>query len=154
VQQRSRTLALVSLAVMIALLLPAFALRLDASDAGNDPANLSSHHAFDMLAQGFGAGFNGPLTLVAKLPRRDQAAALVAVRAAASATPGVVAVTQPRIGRMGAIAVMQVYPDSAPQAQATTDLFNRLRHQLPTGCQSFAAGRHLQGRRRGDRVAA
>ena len=130
VQQRPRTLAVVSLAVMIALLVPAFALRLDTSDAGNDPANVSSRHAFDLLARGFGPGFNGPLTLVAKLPRRDQAPALATVRAAASATRGVVAVTQPRIGHTGAIAVMQVYPDSAPQAQATTDLVNRLRHQV------------------------
>ena len=130
VQQRPRTLAVVSLAVMIALLVPAFALRLDTSDAGNDPANVSSRHAFDLLARGFGPGFNGPLTLVARLPRRDQAPALATVRAAASATRGVVAVTQPRIGHTGAIAVMQVYPDSAPQAQATTDLVNRLRHQV------------------------
>ena len=130
VQQRPRTLAVVSLAVMVALLVPAFALRLDTSDAGNDPANVSSRHAFDLLARGFGPGFNGPLTLVAKLPRRDQAPALATVRAAASATRGVVAVTQPRIGHTGAIAVMQVYPDSAPQAQATTDLVNRLRHQV------------------------
>ena len=130
VQERPRSLAVVSLAVMIALLVPAFALRLDASDAGNDPANVSSHHAFDMLARGFGPGFNGPLTLVAKLPRRDQGPALASVGAAAWATRGVVAVTQPRIGRTGAIAVMQVYPDSAPQAQATTDLVNRLRHQV------------------------
>ena len=130
VQEHPRSLAVVSLAVMIALLVPAFALRLDASDAGNDPAKLSSHHAFDMLARGFGPGFNGPLTLVAKLPRRDQGPALASVRAAAGATPGVVAVTQPRIGRTGTIAVMQVYPDSAPQAQATTDLVNRLRHQV------------------------
>ena len=56
--------------VMIALLVPVFAMRLDSSDAGNDPANVSSRHAFDLLAQGFGQGFNGPLLLVAQLPRR------------------------------------------------------------------------------------
>ena len=49
---------------MVALLLPVFALRLNPSDAGNDPANTSTRHAFDMLAKGFGAGFNGPLLIV------------------------------------------------------------------------------------------
>ena len=90
-----------SLAVMVALLVPVFAMRLDSSDAGNDPASTSSRHAFDLLAQGFGAGFNGPLLLVAELPRRDQTAALAALRAAVGATPGVVAVTQPRIAPSG-----------------------------------------------------
>ena len=90
-------LATVSVAVMIALLIPAFALRLDSSDAGNDPANVSSRHAFDLLAQAFGAGFNGPLSLVAELPGHDREAALSALRALVSAVPDVVAVTQPRI---------------------------------------------------------
>jgi RND superfamily putative drug exporter len=130
VQARPRPLALVSLGLMIAALIPVFAMRLDTSDAGNDPANLSSHHAFDLLAQGFGQGFNGPLLLVAELHRSGQAAALPAVRAAVSATPGVTAVTAPRIAPSGAVAVMQVYPSSAPQALATTELVNRLRRDV------------------------
>jgi putative drug exporter of the RND superfamily len=130
VKARPWPLAAGSLAVMIALLIPAFALRLDTSDAGNDPANLSSRHAFDMLAQGFGAGFNGPLTLVTEMPGGDQAAALAAVRAATVSTPGVVAVTQPRLAPSGRVAVMQVYPNSAPQASATTNLVNILRHRV------------------------
>jgi len=130
VQRRPLPLAVVSLAVMVALLLPVTGLRMNNSDAGNNPSSLSSRHAFDLLAQGFGSGFNGPLTLVAELGHRDHAAALSAVRTAAAATAGVVAVTQPRIGPSGTVAVMQVYPDSAPQALATTNLVNRLRHQV------------------------
>ncbi len=130
VQARPWPLAIVSLALMILLMSPVIAIRLDSSDAGNDPANTSSRHAFDLLASGFGAGFNGPLLLVAELSGRDQAAALPALRAAVSATPGVVAVTQPRIAPSGAVAVLQVYPDSAPQASATTDLVNHLRDQV------------------------
>ncbi|HEY5196359.1 MAG TPA: MMPL family transporter [Solirubrobacteraceae bacterium] len=130
VQARPRPLALVSLGLMIAALIPVFAMRLDTSDAGNDPANLSSRHAFDLLAQGFGQGFNGPLLLVAELHRSGQAAGLPAVRAAVSATPGVIAVTAPRIAPSGTVAVMQVYPSSAPQALATTELVNRLRRDV------------------------
>jgi putative drug exporter of the RND superfamily len=130
VRARPVPLALVSLAVMVALLLPAFALRLDISDAGNDPATLSSHQAFDLLADGFGPGFNGPLTLVAEVPTGDRASNLDAIRAAALATPGVTAVTQPLLSPNGALAVMQAYPHSSPQAQATTDLVRRLRQQV------------------------
>jgi putative drug exporter of the RND superfamily len=127
VQRRPWPLAIVSLAVMVALLSPALALRLDSSDAGNDPATVSSRHAFDLLAQGFGQGFNGPLLIVAELHGGDHAAALTQLRDATSGVPGVVAVTQPRISPSGAVAVMQVYPRSAPQALATTNLVNDLR---------------------------
>jgi RND superfamily putative drug exporter len=130
VQARPWPLTFISLAVMVALLIPVFALRLDASDAGNDPATTSSRQAFDLLANGFGAGFNGPLLLVAELPGRDQLGALPAVRAAVLATPDVAAVTAPRVAPSGAVAVMTVYQRSAPQAPATTDLVNRLRHEV------------------------
>jgi RND superfamily putative drug exporter len=130
VQARPWPLAIVSLALMIALLAPVLAMRLDSSDAGNDPANVSSRHAFDLLASGFGAGFNGPLLLVAQLPQRTSTSALPALRSAVSATPDVVAVTQPRLGPSGTIAVIQAYPDSAPQALTTTNLVNRLREDV------------------------
>jgi putative drug exporter of the RND superfamily len=130
VQARPRPLAIVSAALMIALLIPALALRLDSSDAGNDPVNVSSRHAYDLLARGFGAGFNGPLTLVAQLPGRDRDAALPALRAAVSTVPDVVAVTQPQLAPSGTVAVLQAYPASAPQAQASTNLVNRLRHDV------------------------
>jgi RND superfamily putative drug exporter len=135
VQARPRSLTVLSLGVMIALLVPAFALRLETSDAGNDPANVSSRHAFDLIARGFGPGFNGPLMLVAKLRAGNSAPALAAVRAAAGRAPGVVAVTQPRVASTGRLAVMEVYPASAPQASATSDLVNRLRHQVLPGVE-------------------
>jgi RND superfamily putative drug exporter len=130
VQARPWPLAIVSLAAMVLLMSPVVAIRLDSSDAGNDPANTSSRHSFDLLAEGFGAGFNGPLVLVAELSGTGRATALAALRATVSATPGVVAVTQPRIAPSGAVAVVQVYPNSAPQATATTNLVNHLRDQV------------------------
>ena len=133
VQAHPWPFAIGGLAVMIALLLPVLTLRLDSSDAGNDAAGLSSRQAFDLLAEGFGPGFNGPLLLVAELPAGSQATALPALRAALSATPGVVAVTQPRIAPSGTTAVLRVYPNSAPQAQATTKLVNHLRGDVLPG---------------------
>jgi RND superfamily putative drug exporter len=112
---------------MIALLVPVLAMRLDSSDAGNDPSSTSSRHAFDLLAQGFGPGFNGPLLLVVQLPHSNDPAALPELGALMRSTPGIVAVTQPRIAPGGAIAVIDAYPDSAPQALKTTNLVNHLR---------------------------
>ena len=115
---------------MIALLIPAFALRLDTSDAGNDPANHQLPARLRHARAGFRPGFNGPLTLVAEVRGRGQAAALAEIRLAALATPDVGAATEPRLSPSGRIGVIQVYPDSAPQASATTELVNTFRHRL------------------------
>ncbi len=127
VQARPWPLAIISLGVMLALLLPVFALRLESSDAGNDPANTSTRHAYDLLAQGFGGGFNGPLLIVTELPSRNQTSGLPALQAAVKRTPNVVAVTAPRVSPAGNIAVFEAYPGSSPQAAATTTLVNHLR---------------------------
>ncbi|HUE27399.1 MAG TPA: MMPL family transporter [Solirubrobacteraceae bacterium] len=130
VQSHPWPLAILSTAVMIAVLLPVFAIRLENSDAGNDPSGTSTRQAFDLLAKGFGPGFNGPLLLVAQLPAGNQSSALSQLQKTVSGTKGVVAVTQPKISPSGSVAVMQAFPGSAPQATATTDLVNRLRHSV------------------------
>ncbi len=130
VQARPWPLALAASAVMIGFLIPVTQLRLDNSDAGNDPSNTSTHEAFNLLSQGFGPGFNGPLSLVAELRSPAQAGALPALRAAVASAPGVAAVSDPRLSPSGAVAVLTAYPASAPQDQATTDLVNHLRHDV------------------------
>ena len=56
--------AVVALARRGVIALPFFSLRLGSSDQGNDPVGTTTREAYDMLAQGFGPGFNGPLLLV------------------------------------------------------------------------------------------
>jgi putative drug exporter of the RND superfamily len=116
------------LSVMLVLAIPALSLRLGQSDAGNDPASLTSRRAYDLLAKGFGPGFNGPLQVVAELPSTSDGAALGRVAAALRATPGVASVAGPALSPRGTTAVYQAFPRSAPQSRATTDLVNRLRH--------------------------
>ena len=130
IQRHPVRMAAVSLAVMIAALSPVFALRLDTSDAGNDASSLTSRHAFDLLAQGFGPGFNGPLLIVAELPSPVDTPALTAVRGAVRATADVRNVTTAFYSPSRRIAVFEAYPGSAPQAQATTDLVNKLRNDV------------------------
>jgi len=120
-------MAIISMLIMLLLLIPLNSLRLDSSDAGNDPANTSTRQAFDMLAAGFGPGFNGPLTIVTELPTPASQADLPALRNLVAATPGIIAVTPPRIAPSGTVAVMSAFPKSAPQDQTTTNLVNHLR---------------------------
>jgi len=130
VQARPWRLAFASLVVMVVLLTPVFALRLDTSDAGNDPAGTNTRQAFDMLARGFGAGFNGPLLLVAELPKGTNLSSAAPALHALETTPDVAAISQPRLAPSGNVAVAQVYPRSAPQDTTTTNLVNNMRHHV------------------------
>ena len=53
--------------VLVALALPLFSMRLAFTDAGNDPTYLTTAPGLDLLAQGFGPGFNGPLVIAAAM---------------------------------------------------------------------------------------
>src|SRR5204863_1045222 len=74
VQRRPVLAAVASTALMVALAVPALGLHLGASDAGNDPPANTTRRAYDLVAQGFGAGFNGPLQVAAQLPKAHDAA--------------------------------------------------------------------------------
>ncbi len=138
--------AIVGLALMLALAAPVLGMRLASSDAGNDPRGQTTREAFDLLAEGFGEGFNGPLQVVAVLPPRGDAAALAQIEAALRRQPGVASVGAPQLAPGGRTAVLLAYPRSAPQDEATTDLVNRLRDvALPplearTGATVLVAG--------------
>src|SRR6185437_278354 len=82
-----------------------------------------------LVAQGFGKGFNGALQVVTQLPHAGDQAALSRVTAALKTTPGVASVSAPEFSPQGQTAVYQVFPRTAPQSQATTDLVTRLRDQ-------------------------
>jgi RND superfamily putative drug exporter len=120
------------LAIMLTLASPALALRLGNSDAGNNPSGQTTRQAYDLLAKGFGAGVNGPLLLVASLPHRDDATALASIANAVRTNSDVAAVSAARLSPRGRTAVFNVYPRSAPQALASTELVTSLRrHTLP-----------------------
>jgi RND superfamily putative drug exporter len=132
--------ATAGLAIMLTLAAPALALRLGNSDAGNNPTSTTTRQAYDLLAKGFGPGFNGPLQVVVSLPRTGDVAASAEVAAALRAQPDVASVSPPRLSPDGQTAVLLAYPRSAPQALATTQLVERLRaHTLPPVAHSSGA---------------
>src|SRR5579884_3181315 len=145
VQSHPWPLALVTVLAMLALLFPVFGLRLANSDAGNDATSQSTRQAYDMLARGFGPGFNGPLLLVTELRGSSTATPLPQLHQAVASTPDVAAVTPPRISPSGAIAVVEAYPRSAPQSAATADLVSRLRSNVLPPLEHRTGARVLVG---------
>jgi len=117
-------LAAAGLAVMIAVSIPVLHLRLGFADSSNDPTSSTTYKAYEMLAEGFGPGFNGPLLLVAQTGSAADRAALDRLDRALTAVPGVAAVqtgaaqTRPSTGP--AVEVTRILPATAPQAQATS----------------------------------
>jgi putative drug exporter of the RND superfamily len=146
VQRRPRSIAAIAALAMLLIAAPATALRLGNSDASNDPANHTTHRAYELLARGFGQGFNGPLLVVAKVPNLKREAAVARLREAIAATPGVVAVAPAKVNPAGTVATITVYPRSSPQAYATSQLVTHLRqHVIPpvaarTGMSVYVGG--------------
>ena len=123
----SAVLALVVVGVLAA---PFFSLRLGSSDQGNDPVGTTTRTAYDLLAKGFGQGFNGPLQLVSVVHTPADKTVIAHVANEVTQQPDVASVTTPlfipsKTG--GEVALVQVYPKSAPQDAATTNLIYHLR---------------------------
>ena len=89
--------AIAGLAIMLAVATPLLSMRTGLSDAGNDPAGTTTRKAYDLLADGFGKGFNGPLEVVAQLPQRGDRAALRPIATALRDTPDVASVSKPSV---------------------------------------------------------
>jgi RND superfamily putative drug exporter len=130
VQRAPVVSAVLALVVVGVLATPFFSLRLGSSDQGNDPAGTTTRTAFDLLAKGFGQGFNGPLQLVSVVQTPGDKTVIAHVANEVTQQPDVASVTAPlfipsKTG--GEVALIQVYPKSAPQDAATTNLIYHLR---------------------------
>jgi RND superfamily putative drug exporter len=119
--------AVAGLAIMLTLAAPALALRLGNSDAGNNPPSSTTRHSYDVLAKGFGRGFNGPLQVVASLASAGDRSSVTAIAASLRASGDVASVAPAHLSPNGRTAVFLVYPVSAPQSLATTNLVESLR---------------------------
>jgi RND superfamily putative drug exporter len=137
VQRHPWRAGIAGLGIMLVLSAPALSLNLGSSDAGNGSEDLTTRKAYDLLAEGFGEGFNGPLQLVAALAEPNDQAALRSIAATATETNGVVSVSPPRLSPDGRTATFSVFPSTAPQDSATADLVNELRDEaLPPVAKS------------------
>lgn len=92
----------------------------------------TERRAYDALAEGFGPGFNGPLTVVVDARGNDDPkAAAAAVSKEIGATEGVVSVSPARFNEAGDTAVFSVVPATAPTDEKTKDLVNTIRGERP-----------------------
>jgi RND superfamily putative drug exporter len=124
--------AVLALVTVVVIALPVFSLRLGLDDASSDPSSTTTHRAYDLLAQGFGPGFNGPFQLVAELRSRSDETHFAALIHTVSLQPGVVAISPPIVNPRGAVAVAVLYPSTGPQSAQTSALLARLRdHVIP-----------------------
>jgi putative drug exporter of the RND superfamily len=132
VQAHPWSMLFIGAATLMLLAAPVLSLRLGFSDEGNFAPDTTTRKAYDMLAEGFGPGFNGPLTITGELSGAEQMGELVALVTAVGADPGVQTVSPPFPNAMEnpTAFLIQVVPTTSPQDQATVDLVERLRGQV------------------------
>ncbi|MFF0205256.1 MMPL family transporter [Streptomyces sp. NPDC005017] len=130
VERHPKKLGALALLVMTVLALPALSLRLGTSDQGNNPESSTTRQAYDLLADGFGPGVNGPLTLVSEVHGAADKLALDNLDATLRSTDGVAAVTPVTYSTGGDTAYLTVVPQSSPQSGQTSDLVERLRAEV------------------------
>jgi len=168
-QRRPFIPAVLSLLVVLILAIPVLSLRQGFADDSGKPVGSPARIAYDLRAEGFGPGINGPFLVVADLTNATEPNAYGAIVKAISETEGVAA-TNPSVetlaifgklaqasaqaqaaGQANAqapkpVQAIAVYPDSAPQDQATMDLLERLRTQTDpqleqqTGAKIYVGG--------------
>jgi len=130
VQKRPWTAAIVASLVLLALSLPALGMRLGFPDAGNDPAETMTRQAYDLNAEGFGPGTNGPVVIAAELPDAASKSAVDKLATELRATPGVAFVPEPQVNDAGDAAIVTVIPKTSPQNEKTEQLVHRLRDSV------------------------
>ncbi|RSS60982.1 MMPL family transporter [Streptomyces sp. WAC06614] len=146
VERRPALLGAVAAVAMAVLALPTLSLHLGTSDQGNNPAHTTTRKAYDLLAEGFGPGTNGPLTVVARLDGPADRAAFDRLAADLRTTPGVAATGPTTVDRAGDTAALTVVPDSAPQSRATSELVDRIRQDVvPRATRGSGLQAHVGG---------
>ncbi|MGW3940269.1 MMPL family transporter [Streptomyces phaeochromogenes] len=141
VQRRPLPALLVATFALLALSAPALSMRLGFADAGNDPATTTSRQAYDLLAEGFGPGFNGPLIV---LVQGDEAAGQ-GVRSELAEAEGVATASPAMPSEDGALSTVIVYPETSPQAEGTADLVHHLRDDVAPGLERDTGAEILVG---------
>lgn len=146
VERHPKLLGGVAAAVMLVLALPTFALHLGSSDQGNNAKTSTTRQAYDLLADGFGPGVNGPLTVAAHLDGADDRLAMDGLPATLRATEGVAWAYPVTYNSSGDTAYITVVPDSAPQSRQTSALVDRLRTDvLPKAADNTSLETHVGG---------
>jgi RND superfamily putative drug exporter len=148
VQRHPWTAGGAALTILIVMALPLLSMHLAFTDAGNDPSSWMTRQAYDLLAEGFGPGSNGPLVIVFNGTQQGVASELAS---AIGRTPGVEYVQPPRFNPAGDAAVIIAVPTTSPQDIRTQTLVHHLRSAVippivqGTGAKALVGGETAAG---------
>jgi len=118
--------------------------RLGASDQGTQPTDQTARRAYDLLSEGFGPGFNGPIPIVVDVNGDEGAAQRI--YEAVQDLDGVASAGEPQFNDPRSVAIVFVTPDSAPQDEATSDLVHTLRSDVvPAAAEGGDAVAYVSG---------
>jgi RND superfamily putative drug exporter len=137
--------AVLALAVIAILALPVLSMRTGLLDASTDPPSSTTYQAYQLLAKGFGPGFNGPLDVVGQVNSPADHARFAAFAASARSRPGVAGIVPPVLSPNGKAEVAEVYPTTGPQDAPTTTVLDRLRAAVPRAEAGSTLAIHIGG---------
>ena len=142
VQRRPWTSALSATAVLLLLGAPLLSIRLGFGDNGNAPESTTVRRAYDMLAEGFGPGFNGPLFITVQGDTASDPAALESFVGVVRGVDGIAFAQATPASQDGSLSLVIAYPTTAPQDEATTTLIKTLRNDVipETGVEAKVGG--------------
>ncbi len=131
-------------ALLLALTAPVLSLNLGFPDDGTQPETQTQRRAYDLVADGFGPGINGPLVIAIDIS--DDPTVVEPLAIAVAADPGVASVADPLVDLDSGVATMVAIPASAPQDDATYETVQRLRADVfPTVLEGRDASAHIGG---------
>lgn len=132
IQHRPWTSLLISVGILGLLSAPMFSLRLGFSDNGNAAQDTDVRQAYDLISEGFGPGFNGPLYIAVGGSTPAQPKEMQAFAQTLSTTEGIAAAIPVPLNSKE-VGLVIAYPTTAPQDEATSDLVHRLRSDVIPG---------------------
>ncbi|MBA2293812.1 MAG: MMPL family transporter [Actinobacteria bacterium] len=134
----------VVLLLVIALAATSGLVRLGVGDQGTQPTEQTARRAYDLLAEGFGPGFNGPIPIVVDVNGDAEAPQRIFERVQGLA--GVASAGEPQLNDENTVGIVFVTPDTAPQAEETDKLVDRLRAEVvPAAVQGGDAVAYVSG---------
>jgi RND superfamily putative drug exporter len=130
VQHRPWLGAIVAAVILLVLTVPVLSLRLGFSDESNAASGSTTKRAYNLMVEGFGPGFTGPLLLAAEIPAGTTPENLAAVTTAVGADSGVAFTSSAVLSDDGGAALWNLVPTTGPQEKATSQLVERLRDEI------------------------
>jgi RND superfamily putative drug exporter len=145
VSKHPRKLSLIALIAIVIICVPFFSLHLGSSDAGTDPASSTTRQAYDLLAQGFGPGVNGPLQVVGSIHSAKDLTTMETLDQKLQGKPDVSEVAPLQISKNGKVAVINVVPKTSPDSRVTENLIATIRNNYIPAVDTTHTGIYVGG---------